>query len=63
MLPLQNKYYHNSILALIYTTKEIYSIIDLFCEHGFLRAMSHQRQRASDVRCNEKSISSKMYQR
>lgn len=37
----------------------LHTILDLFCDNGFLRAISHRRQ---DVRYNEKSISSITYQ-
>ena len=37
----------------------IYTIDDLLCQNGFIRAIQGE---VSDVRCNEKSISSKRYQ-
>ena len=37
-----------------------YTIIDLFCKNWFLRVILHWRK-LRDVRCDEKSISSKIY--
>ena len=46
--------YLNFLFAFKEYKTNIYTIVDLFCKNGFLRALLHRR-------CDEKSISSKTY--